>query len=132
MVRHENTRMRIARMCTVMAAILLSLGELKAAVAGASAPPPNAIESISVRRCDANPLIEFKTSTSLGDNINGPSVIRVPSWIKKPLGKYYMYFAHHGGKYIRLAYADTLQGPWRIYESGSLTLAQAKGFSGHI
>ena len=40
------------------------------------------------------------------DNINGPTVIRVPPWVKRPLGRYYMYFAHHMGAFIRLAYAD--------------------------
>ena len=92
----------------------------------------NAIESISAIRCSKNPLIDFSTSHTLGENINGPSVIRVPSWIKKSLGRYYMYFAHHQGKYIRLAYADSLEGPWSIYEPGVLRLEQAKVFKGHI
>ena len=30
-----------------------------------------------------------------GENINGPSLIRVPSWVKNPLGRYYLYVAHH-------------------------------------
>ena len=34
-----------------------------------------------------------------------------------------MYFADHKGRYIRLAYADNLLGPWRIYVPGSLQLA---------
>jgi hypothetical protein len=42
----------------------------------------------------------------MGDNINGPAAIRVPEWIENPLGNYYLYFAHHQGTYIRLAYAD--------------------------
>ena len=67
-----------------------------------------------------NPLISTTSSKSLGDNINGPSVIRVPEWINHPLGRYYMYFAHHKGSYIRLAYANSLRGPWRIYEPGVL------------
>ncbi len=115
-----------------MTTIPVLLGEWEAQGDSPSDVVPNAIKSIRARRCDANPLIDFKTSASLGDNINGPSVIRVPSWIEKPLGKYYMYFAHHRGKYIRLAYADALQGPWRIHEPGVLNLNQAKGFSGHI
>lgn len=35
---------------------------------------------------------------------------QVPSWVPKPLGKYYLYFAHHRGSYIRLAYADNIAG----------------------
>jgi hypothetical protein len=33
---------------------------------------------------------------------------------------YYMYFAHHQGSFIRLAYADAIGGPWKIYEPGVL------------
>jgi hypothetical protein len=47
-------------------------------------------------------------------------VIRVPAWIDKPLGRYYMYFAHHMGTFIRLAYADEPTGPWKIYSPGVL------------
>lgn len=25
-----------------------------------------------------------------GENINGPSLIRVPAWVKNPLGRYYL------------------------------------------
>lgn len=95
-------------------------------------PVPNKIKSILVTRSDKNPLIDSNSSSSLGNNINGPSVIKVPSWVKNPLGKYYMYFAHHKGTYIRLAYADSLEGPWTIYEKGTLQLKQATSFTGHI
>jgi len=59
---------------------------------------------------------------NLGDNINGPSVIKVPEWIENPLGKYYLYFAHHDGKFIRMAYSDDMRGPWKIYHDGTLKL----------
>lgn len=124
--------MKMDRIFTMIAFVLFSRGALMAEKEITPTSPPNAIQAIRVRRCEANPLIEFKTSASLGRNINGPSVIRVPAWIKNPLGKYYMYFGHHGGKHIRLAYADALQGPWRIHEPGTLKLDEAKGFSGHI
>lgn len=81
---------------------------------------------IEVKRRQSNPLITFKTSPSLGKNLCGPSVIKAPSWLKDPLGKYYMYFAHHGGKHIRLAYADDLAGPWNVYEPGVMHLRQLK------
>jgi hypothetical protein len=54
----------------------------------------------------------------LGDNVNGPSLIRVPAWVKRPLGRYYLYFGHHRGEFLRMAYADSLVGPWKIYEPG--------------
>ena len=52
--------------------------------------------------------------------MNGPTVIRVPDWVQRPLGRYYMYFANHMGEFIRLAYADDLTGPWKIHEPGVL------------
>ncbi|MEM9991147.1 MAG: hypothetical protein AAF738_05245 [Bacteroidota bacterium] len=56
-------------------------------------------------------------------NINGPSVIRVPDWIPEfakthPDANYYMYFAHHQGRSIRMAWANTIQGPWHIFNMG--------------
>ncbi len=58
----------------------------------------------------------------IGANINGPSVIRVPEWLPNRLGQYYMYFAHHQGTYIRLAFADSPEGPWTIHGPGVLHL----------
>jgi hypothetical protein len=75
---------------------------------------------VTVTRLKANPLITVKTSASLGSNVNGPTVIRVPDWVTKPLGRYYMYFANHMGEHIRLAYADAITGPWKIHEPGVL------------
>ncbi len=37
-----------------------------------------------------------------------------------------------GNPVIRLAYADQLTGPWRIYQPGTLQLSQAPGARGHI
>ena len=71
------------------------------------------------------PIITPGLCPSLGTNINGSSLIKVPDWITDPLGRYYLYFAHHTGHYIRLAYADTFEGPWRIHEPGTLRLEQA-------
>ena len=71
-----------------------------------------------VKRFAENPLITPSMMGSADENINGPSLIRAPQWLKNKLGKYYLYFAHHEGQYIRLAYADDLHGPWKIYEPG--------------
>ena len=56
----------------------------------------------SVEWVRGNPLIVPEMSASIGTNINGPSLIRVPDWVENPLGRYYLYFAHHKGKFIRL------------------------------
>mgnify|MGYP003653268979 CR=1 FL=1 len=56
------------------------------------------------------------------NNINGPSLIKVPDFVKNKLGKYYLYFANHLGKNIRMAYSDNLEGPWVLYEPGTLQL----------
>jgi hypothetical protein len=53
-------------------------------------------------------------------------VLSTPSWIPNPLGKYYLYFAHHQGTHIRLAYADRLEGLWQVYEPGTLQLDQTR------
>jgi len=98
-----------------------------------SAISGGAVTINSVTRCPNNPLITSESSETIGENINGPAVIKVPNWFQNPLGKYYMYFASHGGKYIRLAYADVIEGPWSIYEPGTLHLDDvAPAFSGHI
>lgn len=68
------------------------------------------------------PIIGPDLHESLGPNIQGPSLIRVPDWVPNPLGRYYLYFADHKGSWIRLAYADSLTGPWRIHAPGALHL----------
>ncbi|MCU0500346.1 MAG: hypothetical protein MUC51_01030 [Anaerolineae bacterium] len=78
-----------------------------------------------------HPIVVPHMDDRMGANINGPSLIRVPEWIEAPLGKYYLYFAAHNDTYLRLAYADALSGPWRIYGPGVLHLAQT-ALSQHI
>ncbi len=78
-----------------------------------------------VERLVDHPIISPATDASIGRNIQGPSLIRVPNWLPDPLGRYYLYFADHKGGYIRLAYADALVGPWRVYVPGSLGLAES-------
>ena len=84
-----------------------------------------------VKRFSTNPIITPDMDPSIGGNINGPSLIRVPDWLPNRLGKYYLYFAHHQGLFIRLAYADALAGPWTIYKPGTLRLEQTP-CHGHI
>jgi hypothetical protein len=78
-----------------------------------------------VRRLPGNPVLHRDTLVGVGRNINGPSLVAAPPWVAEPLGRYYLYFAHHRGTFIRLATADRLQGPWSLYRPGTLQLAQS-------
>lgn len=78
-----------------------------------------------VTRLIDEPIITPDLHPSIGKNIQGPSLIRVPDWVTEPLGTYYLYFADHKGSYIRLAYADDLRGPWTVYPPGSLQVADS-------
>jgi hypothetical protein len=80
---------------------------------------------VRVERLLDAPIITPETCPSIGRNIQGPSLIRVPAWVTSPLGRYYLYFADHKGSYIRLAYADELNGPWTVHPPGSLQLAES-------
>jgi len=80
---------------------------------------------MKVTRFENNPIITPNMDPNIGTNINGPSLIKAPEWLENPLGKYYLYFSHHQGLYIRLAYADTLDGPWKTYEPGTLRLEES-------
>ena len=41
------------------------------------------------------------------------------------MGPTIFYFADHKGRYIRLAYADDLLGPWHVHPAGSLQIADS-------
>ena len=84
-------------------------------------PAPYRVERLHSRK----PVISRAHFTAAGvpedgANINGPSVIRVPDWVAPndrphPEARYYLYFAHHGGTYIRLAWAREITGPYELY-----------------
>ena len=78
--------------------------------------------NIEIRRLLDDPIIYPDLDGGIGTNIQGPSLIEVPDWVPRPLGRYYLYFADHKGSYIRLAFADELDGPWSIHPPGALDL----------
>ena len=85
-----------------------------------------------LENCSSKPNCHFdqidNVQTNHGDtyvNINGPCLIKVPSWVVKPLGRYYLYFAHHKGSYIRMAYSNYVEGPYRVYQEGVLNLSDS-------
>jgi hypothetical protein len=78
--------------------------------------------NVTITRLLDRPLIGPDIHPSIGENIQGPSLIKVPDWLPNKMGNYYLYFADHKGLYIRLAYADSITGPWQIHEPGSLQI----------
>lgn len=90
---------------------------------------------IRIERLNDGPIIAPAMNARMcereRENINGPSLIRVPDWVENPLGRYYLYFAHHQGTYIRLAYADDVAGPYTVHDPGVLPMASTC-FEGHI
>ncbi len=74
------------------------------------------------------PLISPRTHGAIGTNINGPCVIRVPDWVPDPPGRFYMYFGHHTGRFIRMALSDALTGPWRVRDDPPLDVSET-GFA---
>ena len=48
-----------------------------------------AAQQIRTTRFSQSPLVTVDSSPSLGGNVNGPTVIRVPDWVDRPLGRYY-------------------------------------------
>lgn len=103
-------------------------------VACSSSIQPAKWENPTFVRSENNPMISPDMEGlegKLGENINGPSVIKVPNWVENPLAKYYMYFAHHHGKFIRLAYANNPTGPWTVYKPGVLHINKTAAV-GHI
>lgn len=106
---------RFFRACAPLFFLLISTGATSA-------------EALQVIRLnDGEPIITRKMFEQAGApandgmNINGPSLIKVPDWLKKsgkvahPDANYYLYFAHHQGKYIRLAWAKNIEGPWHLH-----------------
>ena len=119
---------RAARLLLVLGApALLTCG-------GAESAPDSPPLGVEVVRFSHNPIIRPGMpglTGADGANITGPSLISVPSWLPDALGRYYLYFAHDNGSYIRLAYADRLEGPWTIHAGGVLGLDET-GFDDYV
>src|SRR3954451_19264151 len=69
--------------CTVIAAVAMVAITLAWPTEAAQS---SAVKTVTARRLPQNPLITISSSPTLGDNVNGPAIIRVPPWIQHPLG----------------------------------------------
>ncbi|NQT86809.1 hypothetical protein HQ560_08605 [bacterium] len=72
---------------------------------------------------DGQPILHRSTHEGVGENVNGPSLVRVPDWIPPerrahPTAQYYLYFANHGGDHIRMAWAEKMTGPYTVWQPG--------------
>jgi hypothetical protein len=113
-----------------LAASIWTLGEAWSPSLPGDADVADGRSVIVARRLPESPIIRHTMDARLQDearrygyvNVNGPSLIRVPPWVENRLGDYYLYFAHHKGEFIRMAYADRLAGPWTVYRPGVLEL----------
>lgn len=81
-----------------------------------------AVSYEAIRLNNAEPIIEpsMFSNAEDGENINGPSLIRIPDWIPSDKrahssAQYYLYFADHIGDYIRMAWAPSIEGPYTLY-----------------
>lgn len=94
-----------------------------------------------VRLNNGQPIITQQMFTDLGatgegENINGPSLIRVPSWIAPAnradsSAQYYLYFAHHSDDYVRMAWAANIEGPYHLYQVGTGVAVGDRGVIDH-
>ncbi|MQF92863.1 MAG: hypothetical protein FI730_00220, partial [SAR202 cluster bacterium] len=80
---------------------------------------------IKIKKYNKGPIISPEISSELGQNIQGPSIIKKPTWINNKLGKYLLYFADHKGDHIKLAHSNNLFHSWEIYKGGTLGLFQS-------
>lgn len=77
--------------------------------------PPRAQRAVS------RPLVDATAHPSLGNNICNPWIVVMPPGTG--LGRYHLYFSHHKGTHLRLAWANALDGPWTVHPPGVLDLA---------
>lgn len=77
----------------------------------------------TVTRLNENEPIIDRSMLSAEWTINGPSMLRIPDWVPEaekadPLARYYIYFSGHTDPYIKLAWSENIEGPYRIFNSG--------------
>ena len=81
-----------------------------------------------IRLNNSNPIITqdmFPSNRrSDGNNIDGPSMVRIPGFVPNNRransnARYYLYFAHHGGDYIRMAWSNSAFGNFNLYRANA-------------
>ena len=65
---------------------------------------------IDIKRFVEEPIIKPFHNHEIGFNVQGPSLIKVPEWIKDPLGIYYLYLLIIKGIELTLHTLVTYEG----------------------
>lgn len=65
-------------------------------------------------------------------NICNPCLVKVPDWCKNKLADYYLFYADHKGKFIKLAYSNNLFSKWKIKKGGVIHIRQFNDAINHI
>lgn len=69
----------------------------------------------------------------IGENINGPTVVRLHGSFKKKIGfKFLLLFAHHEGEFIRLLGSNSIIDRWRLIPEKLLDLKRNFEFHDHV
>ena len=102
-----------------------------------TASPLNIVDVPSTEVCNLTTDASRQVTTKMlgktaGQFTNGPTVIKIPDWVEDSLGTYYMYIADHHGLDIRLAFSDSLSGPWTVSPKPVLRLDETLAIREHI
>lgn len=97
--------------CLILMLLFFGLGEQRSEA------------QITTTRLNDNQPIITKKMPIRDSNMNGPSMVRIPSWIPAsekadPDAQYYLYFASHWGRHIKMAWSSNIEGPYTIFNPG--------------
>jgi hypothetical protein len=105
-------------------------------------PTAGVLGTCIATRIGTSPIIDAALLTGHGytaaeaNNINGPTLWKIPGWIDvgdraDPTAVWYLYFAHHSGHFIRMAWAaDSIlddETVWTLYDVSGDPAASPKG-----
>jgi hypothetical protein len=71
-------------------------------------------------------------SENFKSNICNPCIVKVPEWVRDPIGKYYLYYADHRGKFIKFAFSNSIFNNWKIKLNTIININSFKNAINHI
>ena len=116
------------RIRTKVVATLAGLAAVTAASLGSQTASAQQFDQNDfIRLNNSNPIIfrnmfPANRRATQGDNIDGPSMIRIPNFVQNRANnnaRYYLYFGHHNGDYIRMAWSRDPDRGFTLFRAGS-------------